>query len=158
MKLVFFLLFLSFVFSLFFIISFKYFCPLLPNWGFSVPEIMNFQLFRKDITKFQVWVGLGFYKLRLWALIPRSVCLSVCLSVSLSVLQKLQKRYTKLQNNKTSFFCPPPPSPICVDHQESFDRMSELPWLCHDFLWIGHYFSTYATIVDVNAKILKLRN
>ena len=36
-----------------------------------------------------------FFKLRLGALIPRSVGLSVCLSVGLSDLKKLQK---KLQN------------------------------------------------------------
>ena len=39
--------------------------------------------------------NLDLFKLRLGALIPRSVCLSVCLSVGLSVLQKLQK-ITKL--------------------------------------------------------------
>ena len=35
------------------------------------------------------------FKLRLGALIPRSVCLSVGLSVGLSVLQKLQKNLQK---------------------------------------------------------------
>ena len=42
------------------------------------------------------------FKLRLGALITRSVglsvCLSVCRSVGLSVLQKLQKNYKTLQN------------------------------------------------------------
>ena len=46
-------------------------------------------------------IGKQFFKLRLGALIPRSVCLSVCRSVGRSVLQKLQnftKHCKALQN------------------------------------------------------------
>ena len=69
------------------------------------------------------WCQNRIFKLRLGALIPRSVgrsvCRSVCRSVGLSVLQKLQKnyktlqnlpkRYKTLQNIEIRCFCTPPP-------------------------------------------------
>ena len=81
-----------------------------------------------------------FFKLRLGALIPRSVCLSVCLSVCRSVcppkitknyktLQNLSKHYKTLENDKTRIICP---LFMCEDRQGSFGGMPELSWRsCH---------------------------
>ena len=70
----------------------------------DISENFDFQKFLKndnlpENAQFVVFLGaLLFVKLRLGALIPRSVCWSVGLSVGRSVLQKLKKNYKSVQN------------------------------------------------------------
>ena len=77
-------------------------------------------------------------KLRLGALIPRSVCLSViCCTVcppkitkNYKTLQNLSKHYKTLENYKTRYFCPlpPPHTLLCVK------TVKEASTVCRCFL------------------------